>query len=135
MKTFKKLSAKSKMAVILEVKLMFAAHRDCMWNRWTTCSHPQAVDPSKWQSVCNEGFYGEAFGIMRGLITLGYGYFGPDGVDAVADGRSDTPEHNLKWWFNRITKDVLDEEGFFDKTCTAEKCDEVLNKYRMLVRK
>jgi hypothetical protein len=135
MKTFKKLSAKNKMAVILEVKLMFAAHRDCMWNRWMTCSHPQAIDPTKLPSVCNEGFYGEAFGVMRGLIALGYGYFGPDEMDAVEEGRSDTPEHNLKWWFNRIIKSVLDEEGFFEQTSSAEKCEEVLNKYRRLVRK
>lgn len=135
MKTFKRLTKKTRAAVVNEVKMMFAAHRDCLWSRFTECSHPQAVDPTVWRCVANEGYYGEAFGIMRGLLALGYGYFGPDGTDAVEEGRSNIPEHNLKWWFNELSKEVLDEEGYFDKTCSAEKCHALLNKYRLLVRK
>jgi len=53
----------------------------------------------------------------------------------VEDGRSDMPEHNLKWWFNKLLEEFLDEEGFFDKTCSFNKCKELLDKYRKLVRK
>lgn len=135
MKKFKKLSAKNQTAISNEVKLMFAAHRDCLWTRWQECSHSQAVDPAKCQSVCNEGYYGEAFGVIRGLVALDYGYFGSDTQDAVQECRSEIPNHNLKWWFNRLCREYLDEEGFFDQSCTAEKCKELLDKYRRLVRK
>lgn len=135
MKTFKRLSKRHREKISNEVKLMLFAHRDCLWNRYQECSHPQAVDPAVWRCVASEGYYGEAFGIVRGLVALGYGYFGPDTADAVEDGRSNLPEHNLKWWFNQLLKEVLDEEGFFDKTCSPEKCHEMLDKYRQLVRK
>jgi hypothetical protein len=135
MKTFKRLSKKHKEKIAIEVKMMIAAHRDCLWSRWDTCAHPQAVDPTVWQCVVNEGYYGEAFGVMRALVALGYGYFGPDHTDAVMDGRSVVSEHNLKWWFNQLLKEYLDEEGFFDKSGSAEKCHILLNKYRELVRK
>jgi len=135
MKTFKKLSAKLKMKYILEVKLMLAAHRDGLWNRWETCSSAQAVDPTKWQVVAMDSCYGEAFGIMRGALIEGRGYFGSDTADAVEEGRSNVPEHNLKWWFRKIQNEYLDEEGFFNGTCSQEKCLELLQKYRLLVRK
>jgi hypothetical protein len=134
-KKFKSLSPKFRVAIANEVKLMMAAHRDALWTRWTQCSHPQAVDPTKVQSVCNEGYYGEAFGIVRGMVALRYGYFGSDNLDAVEEDRSEVPEHNLKWWFSRIVREYLDEEGFFEKTCSAEKCTELLEQYRNLVRK
>ena len=135
MKTFKKLTKKNKERISNEVRMMLCAHRDCLWTRFESCSHPQAVDPAVWRCVANEGYYGEAFGVMRGLVALGYGYFGPDGTDAVKDGRSNVPEHNLKWWFNELLKQTLDEEGYFDKTCSPEKCKAMLDKYRLLVRK
>lgn len=135
MKTFKKLSPKNKEAVTNEIKLMLAAHRDTLWTRWTECSHPQAVDPNKWQIVANEGFYGEAFGIARALVALGYGYFGSDNLSAVEEDRSDIPEHNIKWFFHQIQKEYLDEEGFFDQSCNPGICAELLDKYRKLVRK
>lgn len=134
-KKFKPLTDKIKFAVINQVKLMLAAHRDALWNRWETCSHPQAVDPTKISVVVNEGWYGEAFGIMRGLFALGYGFFGPDTQDAVELSRSEVPEHNLKWWFGKLKNEYLDEEGFYDKTCSKEKCNQLLEKYRLLVRK
>ena len=135
MKTFKRLSKRNKQRIVNEIKLMLAAHRECLWTRWVECSHPQAVDPTVWRCVANEGYHGEAFGIVRALVVLDYGYFGADGINAVEDNRSDMPEHNLKWWFNEILKEYLDEEGFFDKTCSLDKCRELLDKYRKLVRK
>jgi hypothetical protein len=135
MKTFKVIPAKYKAALANEIKLMLAAHRDCLWTQWTECSHSKAVDPTVWQFICNEGYYGEAFGIARALVALGYGYFGSDTMNAVQENRSDHPEHNIKWWFQQIQREYLDEEGFFDKSCSAERCSELLEKYRRLVRK
>lgn len=135
MKKFKTLPTKKRSAIVFEVKLMLAAHRDCLWTQWNGFSHPKAVDPTKFQIVCNDGYYGEAFGVMRALVVLGYGYFGSDNLDATREGRSDVPEHNIKWWFDTIQKEYLQEEGYYDGTCSAEKCQELLQKYRQLVRK
>lgn len=135
MKRFKRLTPKNRDGIINEIKLMLAAHRENLWNRWETCAHPQAVDPTAVSIVCNEGFYGEAFGVLRSLVVLGYGYFGSDNLDAVQEGRSDVPEHNLKWFFSRIQKEYLEEEGFYDKTASAEKCVALLETYRRVVRK
>lgn len=115
-----------------EIKLMLAAHRDALWARWNGCTHPQAIDPSVWQLVCNEGYYGEAFGVIRGLAITGYGYIGSDTSHAVQEGNSDIPEHNLKWWFNQVVHEYLEEEGFFNKTCNAGVCTELLEKYRKI---
>jgi hypothetical protein len=135
MKKFKRIPDKYKNAIRNEVKLMVAAHRDSLWNRWETCATPQAVDPTKFTVACNEGYYGEAFGVIRALVVLGYGYFGPDNLDAVKDNRSDIPEHNLKWFFQQIVQEYLDEEGFYDKSCSAEKCHQLLDKYRNKTQK
>lgn len=55
---------------------------------------------------------GEAFGMMRTLEILGYGYFGSDNCDAVVEKKSDHPKHNLKWWNSELETEVLKEEGF-----------------------
>jgi hypothetical protein len=135
MKRFKPIPDKAKFAIINEVKLMLASHRDCLWTRWETCSHSRVVDPRECSIVANEGYYGEAFGIMRGLAALGYGFFGPDTLNAVELSRSDVPEHNLKWWFRRLQDEYLDEEGFYDKTCCQATCKTLLEKYRQLIRR
>ena len=134
MSKFRRLPAKHKTAVQIQIKLMMAAHRDSLWNQWETCSHPRAVDPTKIQLICNEGYYGEAFGIVRALAALGFGYFGSDTQNALEESKSDMPETNLKWFFNKTVREYLDEEGFFDKSCTAEKCRNLLSKYRELAR-
>lgn len=134
MKKFKKLNEKQVERVKNEVKLMLAAHRDCLWNRFDNPSN-NLDDPLKFSVVVYDGYYGEAFGIMRGLNLLGYGYFGSDNLDAVKEGRSKISMHNLKWWFNEILNEYLEEEGFKDKTCTKEKCYALLDKYRKKVRK
>ena len=137
MKRFKKLNPAQKEAIANEVKLMIAAHRDMLWTRWEMKwpdPPEKAIDPRKYQLCANDGYYGEAFGIMRGLCALGYGYFGSDNLDAIQDNRSDFPHHNLKWWFNQLMKEYLLEEGWYDKTCTQERCIRLLNRYRELVR-
>jgi hypothetical protein len=138
MKKFKKLSGKQKERVVTEVKLMLTAHRDCLWNKWNACKEEerqsrQLSDPTRVSMECADGYYGEAFGVMRGLLVLGYGYFGPSNLDAVQDGRSITPEHNLKWWFENLVQEVLHEEGF--PPGAAEVCLKRLEEYRQLVRK
>lgn len=135
MKHFKRLTQKNREAIINEIKLMLAAHRDCLWTRWESYSHAQVVDPHLVQIVCNEGYYGEAFGVVRSLAAIGYGYFGSDNMNAVQEGRSDVPEHNLKWFFSQIQKEYLDEEGYYEKSASAEKCAVLLENYRRLVRK
>lgn len=114
-----------------EIKLMFAAHREAMWNRWKS-HHPQALDPTVWQFVYDEQYYGESFGIVRGLALSGYGYLGSDISNAVQEGKSNVPEHNLKWWFTQVITEYLEEEGYFKKHCNAEVCAGLLNKYRKL---
>ena len=135
MKSYKKIPKKKWATVINEVKLMIAAHRDCLWTRWETCASPSAVDPTKVSIMANEGFYGEAFGIMRGLRALDYGYFGSSNLSAVQEDKSPISEHNLIWWFERIVKDYLEEEGFKDQTCSPQRCQLLLEKYRKLTAK
>jgi len=139
MRKFKKLNPKQRLAVANEVKMMIAAHRDMLWIRWGS-SWPkvpanQKTDPTIYQCDARCGYYGEAFGIMRGLIAVGYGYFGSDNLDAFEEGRSSIPEHNLKWWFSQLQKEYLVEEGYYDKTCSAIKCTQLLARYRELVRR
>ena len=107
MKKFKTLSPEDKAKIEVEIKFMLHAHRDTLRNL------PEKYGDSKKKSFnCNEGFYGEAFGIMRGLEVLGYGYFGSNNLDAIKEGSSECPSHNLKWWFDEIQNEVLEEEGF-----------------------
>jgi len=138
MKRFKKLNPKQKERVANEVKMMVAAHRDCLWSKWDAKwpddPNNKAVDPTKYLCNINDVYYGEAFGIMRGLISLGYGYFGSDNMDAVQENRSSIPEHNLKWWFQKLLKEYLVEEGWYDKLCTRTRCRRLLEKYQQLVR-
>lgn len=95
----RKLTPQKRQAVVDEVKMMLHAHRDCLRNK--------GVDTSKVQFDCRDGYYGEAFGVMRGLAVLGYGGFGPDNIP------HDThPEWNLKWWFSELCSEVLAEENY-----------------------
>jgi len=94
-------------------KALLHAHRDCLRN--------QGKNTLKITFSCQEGYYGEAFGIMRGLELLGYGYFGASNYDATHDGH---PQHqsNLRWWFDTLTYEVLNEEGYLDKSHRCEYC-------------
>lgn len=134
MKRFKKLTPDQMLAVANEIKMMVSSHRDRLWTWYTECAFPQAVDPQSVQLIVNDGHYGEAFGVIRGLAALGYGYLGPVNLNAVDQERSEIPEHNLRWWFDKLVGECLMEEGFYDKSCTPAKARAMLEKYERLVR-
>lgn len=87
------LPAEKKKAIEAEVKMMLHAHRDCL--------RIKGVDTKKTSFDARDGYYGEAFGIMRALKVLGFGDFG-----AV------NHPHTLSAWFNRLEREVLAEEHF-----------------------
>lgn len=98
-------------AVVNEVKLLLHAARDCAR---TICS----IDTTQTRFDVTDGYYGEAFGILRGLSLLGYGSFGP----------VNTPEEesNFSWWMARLEDEVLAEENFGG----SNECNHCLEKYR-----
>lgn len=108
-----------------EIKALLHAHRDTRRN----CHE----DTIKTSFRVNEGYYGEAFGIMRALFIQGYGYFGSSNMNAK---REDEWAHkvsnvtseiqNLKWWFGELETEVLEEEGFK----TDHRCSYCLERYR-----
>lgn len=102
---YKKIDKRLKKKVEAEVKVLLHASRDCLRNQ----GNNTAVISFK----ITDGYYAEAFGVLRGLKVLGYGYFGPDNMDGVKHNRGGKqPEHNLKWWFYQIVDAVLEEENF-----------------------
>jgi hypothetical protein len=109
----KVLKESQKEAVEDEVSLLLHASRDCLRNI--------GIDTKIVDFRSQDGYYAEAYGVMRGLKILGYGYLGPhnqpDGV---------VPHHNLNWWFDQICRQVLEEEGFHDGT---HRCDYCLDKW------
>jgi hypothetical protein len=109
---YKKLTEKQVREVESEVKMMLHASRDCLRN--------QGVDTTSVPFDTNDGYYGEAFGILRGLMILGYGYFGSDTVQDKVD-----PYRNLKFWFSELVSQVLNEENFR----STHECDHCLEKY------
>lgn len=111
-KTFKKLSAPDQRKIEAEVRMMLHASRDCLRN--------QKIDTTKVPWDCRDGYYGEAFGIMRALAALGYGDFGSDNVP-----NSIYPLWNLKYWFRQIESTVLAEEHFGG----TNHCDHCLDRY------
>jgi hypothetical protein len=103
-----------------EVKALLHAHRDTLRNR---------RDTRETRFDCSDGYYGEAFGIMRGLAIMGYGFFGSVNLDGVADsydGLASQKEHNLRWWFSQLEEEVLEEEGFY----TDGRCEYCLENYK-----
>jgi len=136
MKSYKVLTKEKKRKIVAEVKMMLHAHRDTLRNmyKWDKKMGKKSYDPKEVSFRCNEGFHGEAFGIMRGLEVLGYGYFGPCNRHALempywdksaGDKKVTVPEHNLKWWFTKLESAVLEEENFKGN----HQCDWCLNKY------
>jgi hypothetical protein len=103
---FKKLSDKQRKAVEMEVKLMLHAHRDALRNRWRF--DLSEIDPKQTCWDIQDGYYGEAFGIMRGLAALGYGH-----------------SDDLRAWFNMLLSEVAAEENFHGN----HECDFCLNYY------
>lgn len=80
------------------VKLLLHASRDCMRNQ-------NKYDATKVPFSANDGYYGEAFGIFRGLALAGYGSI---------TGACNTPTElsNFRWWFSELENTVLQEENF-----------------------
>jgi len=106
------LSQKRIEAVETEVKMLLHASRDCMRNK--------GVDTTNTTFKVDDGYYGEAFGVMRGLAVLGYGYFGSSNLT--------DPEYmfcNLKWWFAELEAKVLQEENFGG----SNECNHCVTKY------
>lgn len=89
-----------------EIKSLLHAHRDCLRNR--------GEDTSDIQFDARDGYYGEAFGVMRGLRLLGFGDWGPANVPG-----------NLKSWFSDLCDQVLEEENFGG----SNECDHCLEKW------
>jgi hypothetical protein len=96
---FKTLSHPEKVRTAEAVKGMLHASRDCMRN--------QGKDTARVPFDSHDGYYAEAFGIMRGLAVLHYGYLGSNNLPDQT-----VPHRNLKWWFNQLEEEVLKEEGF-----------------------
>lgn len=96
--------------VVQEIKMLLHASRDCARTIFS-------VDTNKQRFDVTDGYYGEAFGILRGLSLLGYGSFG-----AV-----NTPEEesNFSWWMHKLEDEVLVEENFGG----SNECDHCLEKY------
>lgn len=98
--------------VAREVKHLLHASRDALRNRYMsflrdagTSLQVSVPDPRITRFSCVEGYYGEAFGVLRGLALLGYG---------AINGATNLPEErrNFGWWLKRLEDEVLAEEGF-----------------------
>jgi hypothetical protein len=107
---YKVLSSEMIEKVKESVKMMLHAHRDCLRNKHQV--NADAYDPKKISFNCRDGYFGEAFGIMRGLEVLGYGYLGCVNLDGVQDNKGTMPIHNLRWWLEEIKDEVLREENW-----------------------
>jgi hypothetical protein len=100
-----------------EITMLLHASRDCLRN--------QNVDTTKIQFDCRDGYFGEAFGIARAMVTIGCGYFGSSNLDAVQEHKSDHPEHHRRWWMRELEQLVLQQEGFY----SDHRCQYCFDKY------
>ena len=111
-KKYKKLSTKQEEDIAEEIKSILHAGRDCLRNR--------DRDTTKISFDVMDVYYGEAFGLFRGLVVLGYGEFGSDNIP-----HSTYHRWNLKWWFAELRSEVLKEENFSG----SNECDYCLKKF------
>ena len=123
---FKEMSELEWLDIRNEIKMMLHAHRDCLRN--------QRVDTRKTRMDARDGYYGEAFGVIRALAVLDYGYLGSGNLDGQQEHstgprptRKDPdyvePRHNLNWWFNQVENEVLEEEGYYDGSYYCPRCE------------
>jgi len=84
-------------AIENEVKMLLHASRVGMRSR--------GANTQSTRFNCNDGFYGEAFGMMRALALLGHGKL--DQAINTTEKKS-----NLKWWFGQLEQEVLREENY-----------------------
>lgn len=101
------------------VKMMLHASRDAMRIRWNggvyrPVNGESRADPKKIRFDARCGYYGEAFGILRAMKVIGWGYY----------GAINTPG-SLNEWFNRLKREVLAEEHFDG----SGECDHCLRRY------
>lgn len=118
-KRYSKLPERERDRIEATIKMLLHASRDAMRNR--------NMDTTKISFDATDGYYGEAFGVMRGLEALGYGYFGSDNVPD-----REQPHSNLKHWFHELTQTVLLEEHFgedWEGTQFAHQCEHCLKRY------
>lgn len=113
---FKAIPSEMQICVAANVKALLHAHRDELRN----LDRNTEIIPFD----CRSGYYGEAFGILRALEIQRFGYFGPVNRDGTQDIGTDQPEQNLNWWFSQLQDEVLEEEGFRDKTGNCDYCRE-----------
>jgi len=73
-----------------EIKLMLRANREMLVRRG---------DATKYRFDARDGYYGEAFGILRALKILGFGKFGAVNVEGT-----------LQYWFAQLEDEVIQEE-------------------------
>lgn len=111
-----KLTPDQEERIAKSIKMMLHAHRDCLRNR--------DEDTTKITFDCGDGYYGEAFGILRGLDVLGYG-------DVYGAVNSPTEKRNFRWWLSQLEDEVLREEGFagIDGSPGDNKCEYCFQHY------
>jgi hypothetical protein len=103
----KTLTSDQKLKIEQEIKMMLHASRDCMMTQFL---HGGSYhNPNHVRYVVSDGYYGEAYGIMRGIKVMGYGYFGAHNMPIRDPNR---PGLNLNAWFDKLSKEVLEEENF-----------------------
>jgi len=102
--SFRTIGKEKKKVIAAEIKMLLHASRNCLRN---TGTNTQII---RFNSM--DAYYGEAFGMMRPLVTFGFGYFGSSNLDAVKEEKSAHPEDNLRWWFDKLCDEVLEEEGY-----------------------
>lgn len=109
--------------IAAEAKMMLHAHRDCLRNRWDSKNWNPAFVPSQHDQDnpnigmtfdCREGYYGEAFGLLRAMVVLGFSKFGAVNIDG-----------NVNSWMYELEQEVLKEENFG----TSNECDWCLKRY------
>jgi hypothetical protein len=119
MKRLLKLSQARKDAVERSMLLMLvSAYQVSSW-RWERLNPGETYNTSRPYLDSRTTDYGEAYGMIRALEVLGYGYSGAVNVE---DGR------NLRPWFeslvDRAEQEVIDCGGV----------DEAMNKWRRIVQ-
>jgi len=124
-KRLKRIPGSLREAIEGEVKALLHSHRDARRNR--------GEDTIGTTFRVNEGYYGEAFGIIRCLFIQGYGYLGSSNLSAKQE---DSYAHkvtnvtqdiqNLRWWFNQLEVEVLEEEGWRGD----HRCEYCLERYK-----
>ena len=116
-------------AVAGEIKALLHSHRDCLRNR--------GMDTVRIPVDVRDGYYGEAFGIIRCLFIQGYGYLGSSNLSAkqeaahaynVTNVTQDI--QNLRWWFSQMEKEVLAEENWGPYGDGSHRCEYCLKRYK-----